>query len=83
MDSLLAEMRELERGGGGGPRTGPVQSPPVAQLAAELDDSCWADQYIEAGKHFNVSLFFNILNKPVYRYFKVYKHFILLLNYFI
>lgn len=36
MDSLLAEMRDLEG------RTGPVQSPPVAQLAAEEHAGCWA-----------------------------------------
>lgn len=51
MDSLLEEMRELERGiGAQGPA--PVQSPPIAQLAAQEDVSCWADQYLEAGKHF-------------------------------
>uniref|UniRef100_A0A1B6DPQ0 Uncharacterized protein n=1 Tax=Clastoptera arizonana TaxID=38151 RepID=A0A1B6DPQ0_9HEMI len=52
MDTLLAEMRELERGEGNMARAGPIQSPPVAQLATQLDDSCWADQYIEAGKQF-------------------------------
>jgi len=49
MDSLLAEMRDLERGLGGGP---PNQAPPIAQLAAEHDVSCWADQYLDAGKQF-------------------------------
>lgn len=53
MDSLLAEMRDLERGLGTGP---PVQSAPIAQLAAEHDVSCWAEQYLEAGKHFQVCL---------------------------
>lgn len=50
MDSLLAEMRDLERGIG----TSPVQSAPISQLAAEQDVSCWAEQYLEAGKHFQV-----------------------------
>ncbi|XP_075210068.1 peroxisomal targeting signal 1 receptor-like isoform X2 [Lycorma delicatula] len=64
MDSLLAEMRDLEG------RAGPVQSPPVAQLAAEEHASwaeghsnricsnedegvnSWAEQYLESGKNF-------------------------------
>lgn len=54
MDTLLAEMRDLERGLSAGPP--PIQSPPIAQLAAEHDVSCWADQYLEAGKHFQVNI---------------------------
>lgn len=56
MDSLLEEMRELERGIGA-PGPAPVQSPAIAELAAQEDVSCWADQYLEAGKHFQVGQF--------------------------
>lgn len=62
MDSLLAEMRDIEVRSAQSP---PVQSPPVSQLAIEEDSSCWADaeaneenvrswaeQYIESGRHF-------------------------------
>ncbi|KAG8298325.1 PEX5- protein [Homalodisca vitripennis] len=52
MDSLLAEMRDLERGLGTGP---PIPSTPIAQLAAEQDVSCWAEQYLDSGKHFQES----------------------------
>uniref|UniRef100_A0A1B6M9E0 Uncharacterized protein n=1 Tax=Graphocephala atropunctata TaxID=36148 RepID=A0A1B6M9E0_9HEMI len=52
MDSLLAEMRDLERGLGAGP---PIPSTPIAQLAAEQDVSCWAEQYLDSGKHFQES----------------------------
>lgn len=46
MDSLLAEMRELES------RAGPVRSASVSQLATEGDVQEWAQQYIDSGKHF-------------------------------
>lgn len=46
MDSLLAEMREIEN------RAGPVRSAPVSQLAIEGDVQEWAQQYIDSGKHF-------------------------------
>ncbi|XP_039298809.1 peroxisomal targeting signal 1 receptor [Nilaparvata lugens] len=62
MDSLLAEMRDMEVRSAQAP---PVQSAPVSQLAIEGDSSCWADadaneenvrswaeQYIESGRHF-------------------------------
>lgn len=48
MDTLLAEMRELES------RAGPVRSAPVSQLATEGDVQEWAQQYIDSGKHFQV-----------------------------
>ncbi|XP_073993738.1 peroxisomal biogenesis factor 5 [Rhodnius prolixus] len=47
MDSLLAEMRDLEG------RMGPIRSPPVSQLAIEEDVQAWAQQYLNAGKHFD------------------------------
>ncbi|XP_014246728.1 peroxisomal targeting signal 1 receptor isoform X2 [Cimex lectularius] len=49
MDSLLAEMRDLEG------KVGPVSSPPVSQLTREEDVQAWAQQYIDAGKHFDVA----------------------------
>lgn len=49
MDNLLAEMWDLEG------RVGPVRSPPVAQLTnSDEDVKEWAQQYIDAGKHFEV-----------------------------
>lgn len=54
MEGLLEEMRELERGIGT-PGPAPVQSAAIAELAAQEDVSCWADQYLEAGKHFQVA----------------------------
>jgi hypothetical protein len=52
MDTLLAEMRELE-----GRPSQVVRSPPVSQLASEEDARNWAQQYIDAGKMFQVSFF--------------------------
>lgn len=50
MDSLLAEMRELES------RAGPIRSPPVSQLTNEEDVQEWAQQYLDSGKHFQVKI---------------------------
>ena len=50
MDSLLAEMRDLESRG-----AGPVRSAPISQLATEGDVQEWAQQYLESGKSFQVS----------------------------
>lgn len=47
MDSLLAEMRDLESRG-----AGPVRSAPISQLAIEGDVQEWAQQYLESGKSF-------------------------------
>lgn len=49
MDSLLAEMRDLESRG-----AGPVRSAPISQLAIEGDVQEWAQQYLESGKSFQV-----------------------------
>ena len=52
MDTLLAEMREI---GNGRDRPGQVvRSPPVSQLASEEDARIWAQQYLDAGKMFQV-----------------------------
>lgn len=57
MDSLLQEMREMEQSG-----LAPRPSPGVAQLA--VDPSCnpheWAQQFLDAGKHFEVRFIRNI-----------------------
>ncbi|KAL1115877.1 hypothetical protein AAG570_006166 [Ranatra chinensis] len=51
MDTLLAEMRELE---GRRSHVGVVRSPSISQLAAQEDAQTWAQQYIDAGKVFQV-----------------------------
>lgn len=47
MDSLIAEMRDLESSSTG--VAGPVQSAPVSQLAFQEDSASWEDQFIGTG----------------------------------
>lgn len=56
MDSLLQEMREIESAVTLHP---PVPAPGVAALARDglaPEDSIWAEQYLESGKHFDVRI---------------------------
>nr|XP_018910759.1 PREDICTED: peroxisomal targeting signal 1 receptor isoform X1 [Bemisia tabaci]XP_018910767.1 PREDICTED: peroxisomal targeting signal 1 receptor isoform X1 [Bemisia tabaci] len=50
MDSLIAEMRDLESSSTG--VTGPVQSAPVSQLAFQEDSASWEDQFLGTGSQF-------------------------------
>lgn len=54
MDSLLQEMREIESAV---TLHAPIPAPGVAALARDgltPEDSIWAEQYLESGKHFDV-----------------------------
>lgn len=56
MDSLLQEMREIESAV---TLHAPVPAPGVAALARDglaPEDSIWAEQYLESGKHFDVRI---------------------------
>jgi hypothetical protein len=53
MDSLLQEMREIESARQCS--LPPVPAPGVAQALTDPDNACWAEQFLEPNKPFDVS----------------------------